>query len=89
MIDKGCAPHPDPNIGTRAAACRSLVDATNKLARCGRVPREIMDRLSGRASALDAASQSAEKATLGYVERQCKDAQVEVTATATQFTCQL
>jgi len=89
MIDKGCAPHPDPNIGTRAAECRSLVDATNKLARCGRVPKEIMDRLSGRANALNAASQSAEPSTLKYVERQCKDAQVDVTGTATQFSCQL
>lgn len=89
MIDAGCAPHPDPDIGVRAVACRALADATLKLARCGRVPREIMQRLSGTASALSSASQSADKSTLPYVEQQCKDARTDVAGTAVQFQCQL
>jgi len=89
MIDVGCAPHPDPNIGGRAVACRSLVDATAKLARCGRVPREVMQRLSNLASALSSASQTAEPATLPYVEQQCTDARTDVAATAVQAQCQL
>jgi hypothetical protein len=89
MIDAGCAPHPDPSIGTRAVACRSLADATAKLARCTRVPREIMQRLSGTASALSSAAQTAEKATLTFVEQQCKDARADVNGTAVQFGCQL
>ncbi|MDQ3341142.1 MAG: hypothetical protein M4D80_38810 [Myxococcota bacterium] len=89
MIDAGCAPHPDPNIGHRAVQCRTLVDLTQKLARCGRVPPEIQQRLTHTASALSAASQSAEPATLPYVEQQCKDARAEVSGTAVQFQCQL
>ena len=89
MIDAGCAPHPDPQIAHRAPACRTLAQSTQKLARCGRVPREIMQNLSGRASALSSAAQSAERATLQYVEQQCKDARTEVVGTAAQFQCQL
>ena len=89
MIDVGCAPHPDPEIALRAVECRSLADATQKLARCARVPREIMQRLSGKASALSAAAQTAERATLPYVEQQCKDARAELSGTAVQFQCQL
>jgi len=89
MIDAGCAPHPDPQIGVRAVECRSLVDITQRLARCGRVPAEIMQRLSTKASALSAASQTAERATLPYVEQQCKDARSDVSGTAVQFQCRL
>ena len=89
MIDVGCAPHPDPDIGRRAALCRALVETTAKLSRCGRVPREVMQRLSNIAGALSSASQSAEPATLPYVEQQCKDARTDVAATAVQFQCQL
>jgi hypothetical protein len=89
IIDAGCAPHPDPQIGTRAVACRSLADATTKLARCARVPAEIMQRLSANASALSAAAQTAEKATLPFVEQQCKDARAEAVGTGVQFGCQL
>lgn len=89
MIDAGCAPHPDPDIGTRAVECRVLADATAKLARCGRVPREIMQRRSAIASALSSAAQSAEPSALTYVTRQCKDERSELAAIATQFSCQL
>jgi hypothetical protein len=89
MVDAGCAPHPDPNIGHRAVQCRALVELTQKLGRCGRVPREIQQRLTNTASALSSASQSAEPATLPYVEQQCKDARAEVSGTAVQFQCQL
>lgn len=89
MVDAGCVPHPDPMIGVRAVQCRSLADATAKLARCGRVPREIMQRLSSNADALVAASQTAERATLPFVERQCQDARAALAGTAVQFQCQL
>lgn len=89
MVDVGCAPNPDPQIVHRAAVCRALDQSTQKLARCGRVPHEIMQRLSNQARALSSAAQSAEKSTLPYVEQQCKDARVEVAGTAAQFQCQL
>ena len=86
LVDAGCAPHPEP-VGTRAVACRSLVDATSKLARCGRAPREVVQRLSAIAHALSAAAQSTTTATLPYVERQCRDAKIDVTAMAMQLGC--
>lgn len=89
MIDAGCAPHPDPEIGVRAVACQALGEVTQKLARCGRVPGAIMQRLSNRATALLAASQTAEPATLRHVEQQCTDARTEVSGTAVQFQCRL
>ena len=89
MVSAGCAPHPDPNIGTRAIECRSLVDATQKLTRCGRVPREVAQYMSNIGNALDAASQTAEPSTLPYVEKQCKDVRIEVAAVAVRFQCAL
>lgn len=89
VVDAGCAPHPDPQFGTRATACRALADATAKLARCPRVPRELVQRLVGTASALTAAAQTADRATLPFVERQCADARADVVGTAVQFRCQL
>jgi hypothetical protein len=89
LIDRGCAPNPDPDVGTRAVQCRALVDATTKLKRCGRVPAATTQRLVNAASALSGASQSASKAELPYVEQQCKDLHAEVVAIATQSQCQL
>ena len=89
MIDAGCAPHPDPEIAHRSRECRALVEVTQKLVRCGRVPREIAQRLTTTASALSSAAQTAEPATHPYVEQQCRTARVEVSGTAVQFQCQL
>jgi hypothetical protein len=45
--------------------------------------------MTNRANALSAASQTAEPATLPYVERQCKDERAGVVAFALKFHCQL
>jgi hypothetical protein len=87
LVDAGCAPHPDPAIGVRAAACRAVVEATGRLGRCGRVPAELARRLDGTARALAAAAQSADAGTLGVVERQCRDAAADVASVATRFGC--
>jgi hypothetical protein len=89
LVDAGCAPHPDPLIGVRARDCIELSQVTAKLARCGHVPAAVVDPIRAEAAALSAASQSAEKATLPYVEQQCRDARSNVTAIATRFQCAL
>ena len=89
LVDAGCAPHPDPLIGVRARECIELTQATAKLARCGHVPKQQMDQLTGEAQALAAAAQTAEQATLPYVERQCRDARSTITAIATRANCPL
>lgn len=87
LVDAGCAPHPDPTIGVRARDCLELTQAAAKLSRCGNLPADIRDRIKLEAQALSSAAQSAERATLPYVERQCRDAKANIVAIATQFHC--
>lgn len=89
LIDTGCAPHPDPAIGTRAPDCRRLVDSTERVVRCKTLPRELEDELAGVARSLAAAAQTAAPATLGVVERQCRDAQAITASIAARFSCPL
>jgi hypothetical protein len=89
LVDAGCAPHPDPLIGVRARDCLDLVAAADKLARCGTAPTELTNTLAQEAHGLAAAAQTAEKATLPYVERQCRDARTMVSTVATRYRCQL
>lgn len=87
LIDAGCAPHPDPMIGVRSPKCLAMSAAAAKLSRCGNVPRQVTDAIVGQAAALSSASQSAERATLPYVEQQCEDAKTAIAAIATRFNC--
>ena len=87
MIDAGCAPHPDPAIGHRAPDCLRLADAAARVARCKRLPPELEAALVSQAQGLRAASETAERATLGVVERQCRDAAALLAAAAAQFQC--
>ncbi|MEO8707100.1 MAG: hypothetical protein ABI867_44145 [Kofleriaceae bacterium] len=87
LIDVGCAPHPDPQIGTRARECLDLGAASAKLARCGGVPQQIKDLVAAQAQQFTAAAQTAERATLPYVEQQCRDVKATIASIATQFGC--
>jgi len=87
LVDAGCAPHPDPRIGVRAPECLALATASAKLSRCGNVPAQIKDAIAFEAAALSSASQSAERATLPYVEQQCRDVTSTIATVATQFSC--
>ncbi|MBA2541075.1 MAG: hypothetical protein H0V17_15655 [Deltaproteobacteria bacterium] len=89
LIDTGCAPHPDPQIGVRARACLALGEIAAKLSRCPNALPQIKDAAVATANALVAASQSAETATLPYVEQQCRDTHAELVSIATQFRCPL
>lgn len=89
LIDAGCAPHPDPAIGARAPECLRLVDATARAVRCKTMPPELEAELSRKAHLLGAASQTAEPATLGVVEQQCRDARAVLASIATRFQCAL
>jgi hypothetical protein len=87
LIDVGCAPHPDPMIGVRAPKCMALSAASAKLSRCANIPRQVKDAIVYEAAALSSASQSAEPATLPYVEQQCVDATATMTSISTRFNC--
>ena len=64
-------------------------DTSDKLKRCGRMPRPLADRIAAEAQGLASAAQTADRAALPYVEQQCRDARTNVTAVATQFSCPL
>jgi hypothetical protein len=85
LVDVGCAPHPDPMIGARAADCLALADLAGKLSRCGAVPQDLKSRVLASAEALAAAAQTAEKATLPYVAKQCRDVHAALVSIATRF----
>lgn len=87
LIDVGCAPHPDPAIGVRAPDCIELAHAADRLQRCGRVLPAIEQRAVAVARAVASAAQTAERATLPYVEQQCRDTRAELVAIATRFGC--
>jgi hypothetical protein len=89
LIDAGCAPHPDPLIGVRARDCLELAAASAKLARCGTVPAAAMSAIAHDAQALSSAAQSAERATLPYVEQQCRDSKAMLATIAMRFHCPL
>lgn len=89
LIDAGCAPHPDRAIGTRAPECQRLVDTAARVARCKTLPPALESELTRKAQALAAAAQTAEPATLPYVEEQCRDGQRLVASIATRFQCPL
>lgn len=87
LIDAGCAPHPDPAIGTRARNCLELSQAIGRLARCGKVPPPRIRQLEQLAANLRAAAHTATAATLPVVERECRDARALATAMTTEFHC--
>ena len=89
LVDAGCAPHPDPTIGVRAPSCIALSNASAGLWRCGTVPQAVKDAAVNEAAALSSAAQSAEPATLPYVEAQCRDAKSTISGIAVRFHCVL
>ncbi len=86
LIDGGCAPHPDPQIGARAPDCLDLAQVAERINRCG-VPAHVKDITLRVANALVSAAQSAERSTLPVVEHQCRDARADLISIATQFRC--
>jgi hypothetical protein len=87
LIDAGCAPHPDPAIGARAPDCLRLADDAARAARAGCLPPDLEATLVREAQALRAASETAERATLGVVEQQCRDARATLATAAARFRC--
>jgi hypothetical protein len=89
LIDVGCAPNPDPQIGLRGAECQALRVASGRLSRCGNVPYDVRIALEREVVVLVAASQGADKAALPVVEAECKQARDRVLAIGKQAGCPL
>lgn len=89
LIDVGCAPSPDPQIGLRGAECQALKVASGRLGRCGNVPYDVRSALEREVVVLVAASQGADKAALPVVEAECKQARDRLLAIGKQAGCPL
>lgn len=89
LIDAGCAPSPDPQIGLRGAECQALRTTASRLNRCGNVPLDVRTALEREVVVLVAASQGADKSALPVVEAECKQARDRITAIGKQAGCPL
>ncbi len=87
LIDAGCAPSPDPQIGLRGAECQALRTTASRLNRCGNVPFDVRTALEREVVVLVAASQGADKAALPVVEAECKQARDRLHSIGKQAGC--
>jgi hypothetical protein len=87
LIDAGCAPSPDPEIGLRGAECQALRTTASRLNRCGNVPFDVRTALERQVVVLVAASQGADKAAVPVVEAECKQARDRLLAVGKQAGC--
>ncbi len=87
LIDAGCAPSPDPQVGLRGAECQALRTTASRLGRCGNVPFDARTVIEREVVVLVAASQGADKAALPVVEAACKQARDRLLAIGKQAGC--
>lgn len=89
LIDAGCAPNHDPEIGLRGAECQALRTTSGRLSRCGNLPLDQRQALEREVVVLVAASQSPDKSALPVVEAECKQARDRLVAIGKQVGCPL
>jgi hypothetical protein len=87
LIDAGCAPNPDPNIGLRGAECQALRRTALRFGRCANVPDAIRDPIVQDALALVPVAQNADDTTLVVVEAQCREMRARITTASLQSSC--
>ncbi|HSD88206.1 MAG TPA: hypothetical protein VLB44_11850 [Kofleriaceae bacterium] len=87
LVDVGCAPNPDPNIGMRGAECQALRAASARLQRCPSVPFDMRTALDREVVVLLAAAQGADQASLPVVDAECKRSREKVFAITQQAGC--
>jgi hypothetical protein len=87
LVDVGCAPNPDPNIGMRGAECQALRGVSARVQRCSNVPFDVRTSLEREVVVLLAATQGADQASLPVVDTECKRAREKLSAIAQQYSC--
>jgi hypothetical protein len=72
LVDAGCAPNPDPDIGLRSGACVAAVAQVERLERCASAPQSRVAQWSRMVHHHAAAAQTATTAgELAKVEQTC------------------
>jgi hypothetical protein len=87
LVDIGCAPNPDPNIGMRGAECQALRGVSARVQRCSNVPFDVRTSLEREVVVLLAAVQGADQASIPVVDTECKRAREKLFAIAQQASC--
>ncbi|HUS27393.1 MAG TPA: hypothetical protein VMZ53_02760 [Kofleriaceae bacterium] len=87
LVDVGCAPNPDPNIGMRGAECQALRGVSARVQRCSNVPFDVRTSLEREVVVLLAAMQGADQASIPVVDAECKREREKVFAIAQQAGC--
>lgn len=87
LVDAGCAPHPDPEIGMRGAECQALRGAGARLARCSNVPFDLREAFEREVVVLLAAAQGADKTALPVVDAECRRTREQLVSVAQQAGC--
>jgi hypothetical protein len=87
LVDAGCAPNPDPQIGLRGAECHALQTTAARLARCTNVPHDLRSVLAQMANDLVAAAQTAEGPSLAHIETECRNVREQLVTASQQAGC--
>jgi hypothetical protein len=87
LIDSGCAPNPDPEVGLRGTECQALLHSTQRFARCANVQADLAAVISQQAFALVGATQKASEAELQHLESECRRVRDRIARVAQQSNC--
>lgn len=87
LVDVGCAPNPDPNVGMRGAECQALRGVSARVQRCAAIPFDVRTTLEQQVIVLVAAVQGADQASIPVVDAECKREREKQFAIAQQAGC--
>jgi hypothetical protein len=87
LVDAGCAPYPDPEIGIRGAQCQAVRQIAARFARCSAPEADLKAVVSQAAAQLSAAVQTADGATLPMVEAQCRELSKRIATESRIYGC--
>jgi hypothetical protein len=89
LVDVGCAPNPDPEIGMRGAQCQALRQIAGRFSRCTSSPPDLKSLFEQSAADLSAAVQStgAGDASEAIVDAKCRDLRAQIAQAASHYGC--
>jgi hypothetical protein len=87
LVDAGCAPNPDPEIGMRGAQCQALRQVAARFSRCTSGDPDLKARFEQGAAQLAAASQTADRTELPIVDAECRELHRQIATEARHYGC--
>ncbi|MDB4954692.1 MAG: hypothetical protein JWO36_2261 [Myxococcales bacterium] len=87
LVDAGCAPNPDPEIGLRGAQCQVLRQIAARFERCASSPPDLKTRFGQSAAQLAAAAQTADTSAMPVVDAECRELRARIASAAQHYAC--